>query len=252
MSTFEQSVSLLRQNKRAMVETLNSLGFTEITADTRASLFPMYVKWAKGLLDISVAAREKISGNHAYFSLEEYQAMDNSARSAYFIRGVRLRANATSLVIALTQQSLKWGYPSAVVGATTQVSPVFLKFEDARNETELIRTHCEGQSNSDVTGAPAAEYALDYRAFDATESFEDTTQWALPTMAHLFLLNRYRNELNEAFNIIGADTLSSDSYWSCCQQAATTAYSLNMACGSWANSNKSTSTLSVRPIAVEH
>ncbi|WP_290393352.1 MULTISPECIES: hypothetical protein [Muribaculaceae] len=252
MSTFEQSVSLLRQNKRAIVATLNELGFTEVTADTRASLFPMYVKWAKGLLDITVAAREKSTGNHAYFSLEEYKAMDNAARSAYLIRGVRLRANATCIVIALIQQSLKWGYPSAVVGATTQTSPVFMKFGDARRETELIRAHCEGLSNGDVNGAPAAEFCLDYRAFDATNGVEDTTEWSLPAMSHLFLINRYRNELNEAFNVIGADTLSSGSYWSCCQQAAGAAYSLNMACGSWDNSNKSTSTLSVRPIAVEH
>lgn len=251
MSTFEQSVSLLRQNKRAMADALNTLGFAEVSANTRASLIPMYVKWASGLLDISIAAREKATGSHAYFSKEEYQAMNNAARSEYFVRGVRLRANTSCIVIALTQQSLKWGYPSPVLGATSQTSPAFLKFEDARHETELIQSHCEGLSNDDVVGSPAASFVLDYRAFVPSGGVEDTTEWALPTIAHLMLMNRYRNELNEVLNLIGADPLSSGSYWSCCQQAAANAFSLNMSCGSWSNSSKSTSTLSVRPIAVE-
>lgn len=157
MSAFEQSVSLLRQNKRDLVSALNDLGFLEVTETTRASLFPMYVKWAKGLLDITVAARAKAGatpGAHVYFTLEEYQAMDSAARSNYIIRGVRLRANAKCLIIALVQQSLKWGYPSAVVGASNHTSPGMFKFENSRSETEVIKAHCQGEANGDVTALP--------------------------------------------------------------------------------------------------
>lgn len=44
----EQSVTLLRQNKRKQVAALNALGFASVTVETRASLFDDYIKWARG------------------------------------------------------------------------------------------------------------------------------------------------------------------------------------------------------------
>lgn len=58
MASNEQSVTLLRMNKRAQVEALNSLGFN-LTEGARASQFPELVKWAAGLLDITLAANRK-------------------------------------------------------------------------------------------------------------------------------------------------------------------------------------------------
>lgn len=58
MASKEQSVTLLRRNKRAQVEALNSLGFN-LTEGARAADFPMFIKWGAGLLDVTVAANRK-------------------------------------------------------------------------------------------------------------------------------------------------------------------------------------------------
>ena len=58
MATNEQSVTLLRINKRAQVDALNSLGY-DLTVGARASEFPDLVRWAAGLLDLTIAANRK-------------------------------------------------------------------------------------------------------------------------------------------------------------------------------------------------
>lgn len=256
MASYEQSVSLLRQNKRAQVEAVRELGFSDVTVETRASLFPMMVRWAAGLLDITVAVRYKgegaNTGANMYFSLDEWGAMSSSERSDYVLRGLRLRAESLCLIIALSQQTLKWGVLTAVLGATNATPPTLYHMNDSRSETEKIAAHNEGQSNANCTGSPAAEFALNFRAFtESYAGFADQTQWSIPSMKHLLLMYKYRNEINEALQIVGSDTISSTTYWTCCQHSASNAYRISMANGQISYINKSTSANVVRPVAVE-
>lgn len=256
MASYEQTVSLLRQNKRAQAEAVAFLGFSDVNATTRASLFPMLVRWAHGLLDITIAARCKSAGGkfgqHVYFTLAEWQALSELQRGEYVLRGIRLRAMARTLIIALTQESLKWGTATAVSGATSMGCPAFYHFLDGRKETQTIMTHNTGREDSNCTGSPAAEYALTYQAFgQVVAGFEDDTEWAIPTMADLIIMYRYRNEINAMMTAIGSDKLTTASYWSCCQYDATQAYRLPMSNGQYGWSNKATAACVVRLIASE-
>lgn len=256
MASYEQSVTLLRQNKRAQVESVRELGFTDVSVDTRASLFPMMVRWAAGLLDITIAVRCKGSdantGANLYFTPEEWSAMPSAARSSYVLRGLRLRSESVCLIIALSQQTLKWGVLTAVVGASSATPPALYRINKAREETEKIAAHNQGQSNDNCTGSPAAEYSLNYRAFsESSAGFEDVTQWAVPSMKHMLLIYKYRDQINQALLVVGSDTLSASIYWTCCQRSASEAYRISMANGQISFTNKSTSSHVVRPVAVE-
>ena len=256
MASYEQSVSLLRQNKRAQVEAVRELGFADVNVETRASLFPTFVKWAAGLLDITVAVRCKgqgaNTGANMYFTLDEWSSMSSTDRAQYVLRGLRLRVEALTLIIALSQQTLKWGVLTPVAGAANATPPAVYHINDSRYQTECIVSSNAGQSNDNCTGSPAAEYALGYRAFTAAYAgFEDQTQWSIPSMKHMMLLYKYRNQINAALQIVGSDTLSSTIYWTCCQRSASEAYRISMVNGQINYANKSTGSHVVRPVAVE-
>lgn len=256
MASYEQSVTLLRQNKRAQVESVRELGFTDVSVETRASLFPMLIRWAAGLLDITVAVRYKgtdaNTGANLYFTPEEWSTMPSSARSSYVLRGLRVRAESVCLIIALSQQTLQWGVLTAVAGATNTAPPALYHINTAREETEKIADHNQGQSNEYCSGSPAAEYALNYRAFsESYAGFADTTLWAIPSMKHMLLMYKYREQINQALLIVGSDTLSASIYWTCCQRSTTEAYRISMINGQINSINKSTGSHVVRPVAVE-
>ena len=249
-------MTLLRRNKLAQVESVRALGFPEVSVNTRASLFPMYIRWANGLLDITVAVRCKAEGANfganMYFNLDEWSAMTSSERSGYVLRGLRLRADSLCLIIALSQQTLKWGVLTAVAGATNATPPGLFHINDSRSETEKIAAHNAGQSNDNCAGSPAAEYAMNYRAFsESFAGFEDVTQWSIPTMRHLLVLYKHRNEINQALQAVGSDPLSSTIYWTCCQRSASEAFRISMANGQTSYANKSTLSHVIRPVAVE-
>lgn len=74
----------------------------DITESSRASLFAERIRWAAGLLDIRVAADRKRDGKKFYFTVSEWQTIDNASRSEEFLlRGLRIRADGLSFVMAM-------------------------------------------------------------------------------------------------------------------------------------------------------
>ena len=66
--TNEQSATLLRLNKQAQVAALNAVGFSDITENSRASEFGQRIKWAAGLLDLTLACNRISDNSKAYFT----------------------------------------------------------------------------------------------------------------------------------------------------------------------------------------
>lgn len=254
MSSKEQSVTLLRRNKDAIVAAFNHIGMESVTASTRASMYPELVKWAHGLLDVCVACRRKSDGRHFYFTAQEWQSLTADEQETMLIRGVRLRAEGRTVIISMAEgPACKWSGSATVPFVTTYDSDKLLRtYWKARYETEFIAEYFAGKTLNDIEGAPAAEAALAYRAFTKeSDGLEDDTLWAVPTQAALLLIHKYKLEINALLGSLGGKQFASGTYWSICIDGLWYAYYLNMGNGYYGSSGRTTNNYIVRPIAVE-
>lgn len=232
MASKEQSVTLLRRNKRAQVEALNSLGFN-LTEGARAADFPMYIKWGAGLLDVTVAANRKSDNKKFFFTVDEWQSLSATEQNLFLLRGVRVRACSTSFIIAPdTIANKAWGARDISIPdlhSYKNQRDLYFYF-NAYEETSLIAEGYKNSTSSSVVGAPAAEAALAYKAFALSrDGVEDTSEWCLPTPAHLMIMFRWINEINAVFSAIWSNDfgLSLTSYWSCGRYSNNEVYRCN-------------------------
>lgn len=238
MASKEQSVTLLRRNKRAQVEALNSLGFN-LTEGARAADFPMYIKWGAGLLDVTVAANRISDNKKFFFSVEEWQSLTATEQQQFLLRGVRVRACGTSFIIAPDTISNKaWGATNVSIPDlhSYQNQRDLYFYYNAYEETCIIAEGFQNSTSSTVVGAPAADAALAYKAFTLSrDGLEDTSEWCLPTPAHLMIMFRWINEINAVFTAIWSSDfgLGLTGYWSCGRWSNNEVYRSNFdACGS--------------------
>lgn len=255
MASKEQSVTLLRKNKVALVEALNSLGFT-LGEDARAADFPKLLRWGAGLLDVTVAANRKSDNRKFFFTVDEWQSLSVSEQDLFLLRGVRVRACGTSFIIAPdTIQNKAWGSSLN----TPDVHPFSSKgdlytFYDAYSETTLLASYFEGVTNGGVQGAPALEAALAYKAFtEERDGVNDDSQWCLPTMAHLTIMYRWKAEIDAVITAVwSADfNILMQKHWSCCKWGNNEIYRLTFNAGGSMYVDNPTTMGAVRPICLE-
>ena len=252
----EQSVTLLRRNKRKQVEVLNGLGFASVTAATRASLFPDYIKWARGLLDVRVAIVRISDGAKFYLTIQEWESLSNANKALFVKQGVRVRANGLDFVLsAIALGTYAWGSNKDVTTLTnySQTSGTNIYgFNDALTFTQRISTYYGTATANNVTGAPAAKAALEFKAFAlATDGIDDTCEWCLPSVKHAMIMYRYRTAINDVFrrawssdNIITTSTL-----WTCIECSSNNAWTVAMSTGAVTDQTK-VSAYTVRPITL--
>ncbi len=253
MASNEQSVTLLRMNKRAQVEALNSLGFN-LTEGARASQFPELVKWAAGLLDITLAANRKRDNRKFFFTLAEWQSLSSTEQDLFLLRGVRVRAWGQSFVVAPDNIVNKaWGKQGTVQDAHQfSATKDLYKFFAALEETRNIAAVLDGQSGNGIIGAPAAEAALAYKVFTLEhDGLEDDSGWCLPTLVHLVIMFRYKSEIEALITAVWSADFKflNKNYWSCCQWDTNNAYCVDFGSGS-AYVEPKTSLWTVRPISL--
>ncbi|MBD5326782.1 MAG: Vir protein [Bacteroides sp.] len=253
MASNEQSVTLLRINKRAQVEALNALGFN-LADDARASQFPELVKWAAGLLDVTVAANRKSDNRKFFFTVDEWQSLSYTEQNLFLLRGVRVRACGQSFIIAPDNlTNLAWGANLTIPTHHDCAGKKDLyRFYDALAETQLIAEFLDGKSGNGVTGAPAADAALGYKAYSLADGLNDDSQWCLPTMAHLAIMFRYRNEIEAVLSSIwsSASKFLNAEYWSCCQNTYAWVNIQGFDVGGQSYSASPSSKANVRPISL--
>lgn len=108
MATKEQSVTLLRRNKRAQVAALQAGGFS-VTEGSRAADFGKYVKWGAGLLDVTIYAVRISDGQAFYFTKEEWGELTLAEKNLFVKGGVRVRAHGKSFILAPDKpDSMTW------------------------------------------------------------------------------------------------------------------------------------------------
>lgn len=256
MASNEQSVTLLRRNKVAQVAALNALGFN-LAESARAADFPMYLKWGSGLLDVNIAANRKTDNKKFFFTKEEWQSLSETERSNFLLRGIRVRAQGVSFVMGFTLLSARrWGPNIAVEDAhNPTLRRDIYKWWDAYNETVKVRDFLQGKSDTNCSGAPAAEAALAYKAFTlASDGIEDDSQWCLPTPGHTHLMFRYVTAINDLIMAtLGSDyCIKNEAIWTCLQYVdATNVYRMNFSTGEMYVVNRATTDCSVRVICLE-
>ncbi len=236
MASKEQSATLLRRNKRAQVDALNSLGFN-LTESARAADFPMYVKWAAGLLDLNVAANRKSDNKRFFFTIEEWQSLSATEQALFLLRGIRVRACSVSFIIAPdTLNNKAWGARDISIPDlhSYQSQRDLYSYFNAYEETSIIAAAYKDISNNDIVGAPAAEAALAYKAFTLDrDGLEDTSLWALPTPAHLCIMFRWKNEIDSAFSAVWSSDfkLLLSTHWSCARWSNNEVFRIAMQSG---------------------
>lgn len=254
----EQSVTLLRQNKRRQVSALNELGFASVNNGTRASLFPDYIKWCGGLLDVRVAIVRIADGAKFYLTIQEWESLTNENKALFVKQGVRIRACQEDFILAATALgTLAWGgtYDVATIPNYGQsgTSNVFNhSAQDALTMTDNINRAYGTTVRNSVTGAPAAKTALEYKAFkQATDGVDDDANWCLPLPKHCLILYRYINEINDVLRRAWSsdNILTTSSLWTCLECSNANAWYFIMSYGGVADQAKTTET-TVRPITL--
>lgn len=255
MASKEQSVTLLRRNKRAQVDALTALGFPLEAESARAADFPMYVKWAAGLLDLNVAANRKSDNKRFFFTIPEWQSLSATEQGLFLLRGIRVRAFSQSFIIAPdTIQNKAWGssYNTPDLHNYSVNKDLYTYF-NAYEETRLIAEYFNGVNNGGVIGAPAAEAALAYKAFtEETDGLADDSQWCLPTPAHLMIMFRWKTEIDAALTAIWSTdfNIAMLKHWSCGKWSNGEIYRMNVQSGGSMYVEGPTTTGAVRPICL--
>lgn len=239
MSTKEQSVTLLRKNKLAQVEAFQAVGMSDVNENTRASEFADRIKWAAGLLDITLACKRISDGTDWFFTKSEWERITNANKALFVKRGLRVRAFGHSFVLAAqdsyTQEgsiTMSWGNKVSVTELKNRIrGDAYNDFSGLEN-TELIIAQLAGTTGSqNVQGAPAAEMARAYKAFTAEyDGMEDTSDWHLPSLGVLIIMYRVKPEIQDALSFFWNDEckLGTTQYWSSTQMDKENAWYVSM------------------------
>lgn len=229
---------LLRLNKERQVEALNDLGFAEVTMDTPLSEIAEYIKWVGGLRDLRLTARK--NGTLFYFTAEEWNALSANAKSSYTKTGVCMRAYGLEWIIAPEDcvdtaggTSFKFGgYGVDFKGVQnfgTNSSGLYEHIDGLADTIAIIQQTAGYTDSQNITGAPAAEAAYNYKATE-----DDTLQWQLPSVVILRYMAEYYNEINAFFDKCfgGEGKLTANWYWSSTEYDSASSWGVIMNYGS--------------------
>lgn len=236
----EQSITLLRQSKRALAAAFTEAGMQGVTEHSRAAEFGKRIKWAAGLLDITLACQRVSDGSHWYFTESEWDSLTNQNKQLFLMRGLRVRALGHSFVLAPTdvksadgESTMSWANAAAAVPDLPGrgCGELYSNFAGAEN-TRLILSAVASDSVPTLTQAPAAERAAAYHSYrrEDGDALDDESDWHLPGAGVLIVCYRYRTQINAAFSHFwGSDALLSGAeYWGSTVWDASSKWAVNI------------------------
>lgn len=253
-----QEAQLLRDNRSALVAQLNDLGFADVNDNTPLSVIADYMRWAGGLRDLRLAVTNKSTGAYSDYSEDEWNALSASAKASCVKLGIRIRAERQDFIISKENvlrstgsTDVPWGHSNGVdVKNLTNYgegSTGHLKDIDGKANTDLILAH--GAANN--IKFEAAEQARAYKASTVADGgYEDPTEWSLPAVGQLWLLYKYRAQINAALTAFfgSAYIISETWYWSSTEYSASYAWFVYMPSG-LVNSSAKVFSYRVRAVA---
>lgn len=241
MDVNNASAMLLRINKEDQISALQSIGFTTVNENTPASDIAKYIKWAGGLLDLSLATLRIEDGECVFFTAGEWNTMSANNRSKYIRIGVRLRAECRQFIIAKGDctsaegtKTFKWGgYGTDLRGLKNYGygNQGLYDTSDGKENTDIILETLTGVKDTQGTvGAPAAEAARSYKSCTLeTDGIEDTTVWNLPSLGELMLMAKYKLAINELITSMygNQNNFTNEWYWSSTEWDASSSWYVN-------------------------
>lgn len=253
---------LLRINKQEQIEALNSIGFTTVNENTPASDIAKYMKWAGGLLDLSLATLRIEDGEQVFFTAAEWNTMSANNRSKYIRIGIRLRAECHQFIIAKSDcvaadgtKTFKWGgYGTDLRGLKNYGNGnqgLHDTFDGKENTDIIIETLAGVKDTQGTIGAPAAEAARSYKGCTLeSDGIEDTTVWNLPSQGELMLMAKYKREINELItSMFGSQNIfTNEWYWSSTEYDASSSWIVLFSSGSVSTRGRQNA-YRVRPLA---
>lgn len=249
------SAALLKANKEALVAQLSEIFPNEgIDYSTPMSKLTKYMKWAGGLLDVTVAVQHISDNRLEYFDLDYWaNTLTANARRNYIIRGVRLRADGQSFVIALKDASSGvawWPNTNVDVAGLTSYSSLPNLYGDIDGESNTAKI-LQQMEDSSVSSATAASVASSYKAFNATASNSDNSNWYLPAIGQLMLLFKYKTQINAVLTApsVNGTAIASAWYWSSTEYNAANAWIIRMNYGTISYNGIETNSSRVRAIS---
>ena len=236
---------LLRINKQDQISALQSIGFTTVDENTPASDIAKYMKWAGGLLDLSLATLRIEDGEQIFFTAAEWNTMSANNRSRYIRIGIRMRAECHQFIIAKSDcvaadgtKTFKWGgYGTDIKGLKnygTGNQGLYDTFEGKSNTDTIIEALAGVKDTQGTVGAPAAEAARAYKACTLeSDGIEDTTVWNLPSLGELMLMAKYKLEINELVtSMFGSQNIfTTDWSWSSTEWDASSSWGVGFNTG---------------------
>ena len=225
----EQSITQLRRNKQAQVEAFQYVGMVDVNANTRASEFAARIKWAGGLKDLCLACTRIADGSFHYFTASEWENLSAANKSLYLKRGLRVRAEGHSFVMAAIDSdydsaaTMIWGPTSAVPGISSLTcNNAYMDFGGKATTEAIVAAGASGTY-------PAAEVASSYEAYNSADGVEDTNDWHLPGLGVWIMICKYWNAIQDAFSYFwnaGAKLTEDSTYWTSTQCAAGTTFTM--------------------------
>lgn len=227
MDVKDRNALLLRMNKEEQVAALISLGFEGVTVDTPARQIADYIRWAGGLLDLSIAAISIQNKTHAFFTADEWNSMSANNRSKYVRIGIRIRAEAKQFVISKSYclndsgaRTFKWGaYGTDIKGLKNYGAGnqgLYDDFSGKANTAIILDATAGVLDNTGVVGAPAAEAAAAYRACTVeSDGIDDITEWHLGGFGEMLMMAKYKIEINNLMTSVYGlgNILTNDWHW---------------------------------------
>ena len=253
-----EEAQLLKANRESLVNTLHNLGFNNVSEETPLSEIADIMRWAGGLRDLRLATLNKVSGKYSDYAAEEWEELSASAKASCVKLGLRIRAEGQDFIISKDNISrangattMPWcGSGVDVKGLTNygDGSLGHLNDKDGKANTDLILAH--GEAN-DVK-FEAAEQARAYKASTPADGgFNDPTEWSLPAIGQLWLLYKYKKQINNALTVFFGTTqlLTNEWYWSSTEYNSSDAWLVYMNGGNMGGNGKN-NTYRVRAVAL--
>lgn len=257
MSNNIEEAQLLKANRESLVNTMHDLDFNNISDETPLAEIAEHIKWAGGLRDLRLATINKSTGKYSDYTAEEWDVLSASAKASCVKLGIRIRAEGQDFIISKDNiyrengaTSMPWcGSYVDVKGLTNFGDGAMghLNDKDGKANTDLILAH--GEANN--IKFEAAERARAYKASTIADGgYEDPTEWSLPAIGQLWLLYKYKKQINEALTVFFGTTqiLTNDWYWSSTEYNSCNAWGVNMYIG-LVYYNLKTTTYRVRALA---
>lgn len=246
MSSKEQSVTLLRRNKRSQVDAFRAVGMT-LDYDCKASEFARRILWAGGVLDITVAAVRKYDHQKVFYTKDEWLDLTVAERALVVPLGVRVRAFGKQFLVAAGDAGMKrWATNGVISGMDYRVIDN-MSYMDEKGDTDKVINTKGSEDN-------AFRVARDFRAFhsgdEADLDFDDDTVWSVPTQAHLQILYKIKTQINTVLSAVwdSSVNIQNAEYWSTSHKDSGNAWYTKMGNGTWNYAAKSSS-YRVRPIS---